>query len=84
MLYYQIIDPKKAIYNIENLTNSIERLTLTNLIKLVGQLTLDETFASINVINDKLREFLDKATDKWGVKVNHIELYDIDSPNFFS
>ena len=80
LLYYQIIDPKKAVYNIENLPNAIEKLTQTNLRNLVGQLALDETLVSRDIINDKLREILDKATDKWGVKVNRVELQDIVPP----
>ncbi len=80
LLYYQIIDAKKAVYNIENLPNAIEKLTQTNLRNLVGQLALDETLVSRDIINDKLREILDKATDKWGVKVNRVELQDIVPP----
>ena len=80
LLYYQIIDAKKAIYSIENLPEAIEKLTQTNLRNLVGQLALDETLVSRDIINDKLREILDKATDKWGVKVNRVELQDIVPP----
>lgn len=80
LLYFQIIDPKKAIYSIENLPEAIEKLTQTNLRNLVGQLALDETLVSRDTINDKLREVLDKATDKWGVKVNRVELQDIVPP----
>ena len=80
LIFYQIIDAKKAVYNIENLPNAIEKLTQTNLRNLVGQLALDETLVSRDIINDKLREILDKATDKWGVKVNRVELQDIVPP----
>ena len=80
LLYFQIIDAKKAIYSIENLPEAIEKLTQTNLRNLVGQLALDETLVSRDIINDKLREILDKATDKWGVKVNRVELQDIVPP----
>lgn len=80
LLYFQIIDPRKAIYSIENLPEAIEKLTQTNLRNLVGQLALDETLVSRDIINDKLREILDKATDKWGVKVNRVELQDIVPP----
>ena len=80
LLYFQIMDPKKAIYQIENLPEAIEKLTQTNLRNLVGQLALDETLVSRDIINDKLREILDKATDKWGVKVNRVELQDIVPP----
>jgi regulator of protease activity HflC (stomatin/prohibitin superfamily) len=80
LLYFQIIDARKAIYSIENLPEAIEKLTQTNLRNLVGQLALDETLVSRDTINDKLREVLDKATDKWGVKVNRVELQDIVPP----
>ncbi len=80
LLYFQIIDAQKALYSIENLPEAIEKLTQTNLRNLVGQLALDETLVSRDIINDKLREILDKATDKWGVKVNRVELQDIVPP----
>ena len=80
LLYFQIVDPKRAVYQIENLPEAIEKLTQTNLRNLVGQLALDETLVSRDIINDKLREILDKATDKWGVKVNRVELQDIVPP----
>ena len=80
LLYFQIMDPQKALYSIENLPEAIEKLTQTNLRNLVGQLALDETLVSRDIINDKLREILDKATDKWGVKVNRVELQDIVPP----
>ena len=80
LLYFQIVDPRKALYSIENLPEAIEKLTQTNLRNLVGQLALDETLVSRDIINDKLREILDKATDKWGVKVNRVELQDIVPP----
>ena len=80
LLYFQIIDARKALYSIENLPDAIEKLTQTNLRNLVGQLALDETLVSRDIINDKLRDILDKATDKWGVKVNRVELQDIVPP----
>lgn len=80
LLYFQIVDARKALYSIENLPEAIEKLTQTNLRNLVGQLALDETLVSRDTINDKLREVLDKATDKWGVKVNRVELQDIVPP----
>ncbi len=80
LLYFQIIDAKRAVYSIENLPEAIEKLTQTNLRNLVGQLALDETLVSRDIINDKLRDILDKATDKWGVKVNRVELQDIIPP----
>ena len=80
LLYFQIIDARRALYSIENLPEAIEKLTQTNLRNLVGQLALDETLVSRDLINDKLRDILDKATDKWGVKVNRVELQDIVPP----
>ena len=80
LLYFQIIDARRALYSIENLPEAIEKLTQTNLRNLVGQLALDETLVSRDIINDKLRDILDKATDKWGVKVNRVELQDIVPP----
>ncbi len=80
LLYFQIVDARKALYSIENLPEAIEKLTQTNLRNLVGQLALDETLVSRDTINDKLREVLDRATDKWGVKVNRVELQDIVPP----
>ena len=80
MLYFQIVDARRALYSIENLPEAIEKLTQTNLRNLVGQLALDETLVSRDIINDKLRDILDKATDKWGVKVNRVELQDIVPP----
>ena len=80
LLYFQITNPYQAVYSIENLPEAIEKLTQTNLRNLVGQLALDETLVSRDTINDKLREVLDKATDKWGVKVNRVELQDIVPP----
>lgn len=81
LLYFQIINAREAVYSIENLPEAIEKLTQTNLRNLVGQLALDETLVSRDIINDKLREILDKATDKWGVKVNRVELQDIVPPS---
>ena len=80
LLYFQIVDARRALYSIENLPEAIEKLTQTNLRNLVGQLALDETLVSRDIINDKLRDILDKATDKWGVKVNRVELQDIVPP----
>ena len=80
LLYFQIVNAQRAIYSIENLPEAIEKLTQTNLRNLVGQLALDETLVSRDIINDKLREILDRATDKWGVKVNRVELQDIVPP----
>lgn len=80
LLYYQITDPKRALYEIQNLPESIEKLTQTKLREVLGSLDLDETFVSRDYINEKLRETLDGATDKWGVKVNRVELQEITPP----
>ncbi len=80
LLYFQIIDAKKAVYAIANLPEAIEKLTQTTLRNLVGQLDLDETLVSRDKINQELRAILDEATNKWGVKVNRVELQDIIPP----
>ena len=80
LLYFQIVDPFKATYEINNLPNAIEKLTQTTLRNIIGELELDETLTSRDTINTKLRAVLDDATDKWGVKVNRVELQDITPP----
>ena len=80
LLYFQIVDPKSAVYEIENLPEAIEKLTQTTLRNLVGQIDLDETLVSRDKINQELRAILDEATNKWGVKVNRVELQDIIPP----
>lgn len=80
LLYFQIVDPKSALYEIQNLPDAIEKLTQTTLRNLVGQIDLDETLVSRDKINQELRAILDDATNKWGVKVNRVELQDIIPP----
>ncbi len=80
VLYYQIINPEKAVYGVENLSEAIEKLTQTTLRQLIGKMELQETLVSRDKINDELRTILDTASDKWGVKVNRIELQDITPP----
>ncbi|MGM0508014.1 MAG: SPFH domain-containing protein [Fusobacteriota bacterium] len=80
LIYFQIIDPKKTTYEINNVPNAIEKLTQTTLRNVIGELDLDETLVSRDTINNKLRLILDEATDKWGVKVNRVELQDIIPP----
>lgn len=80
LLYFQIMDPVKAIYEIENLPDAIEKLTQTTLRNVIGELELDESLSSRDTINLKLRTILDEATNKWGVKVNRVELQDINPP----
>lgn len=80
LLYFQIVDPVKSVYEIQNLPMAIEKLTQTTLRNVVGELELDETLTSRDTINSKLRAVLDDATNKWGVKVNRVELQDITPP----
>ena len=80
LLYFQIVDPIKSVYEIENLPVAIEKLTQTTLRNVIGELELDETLTSRDTINAKLRAVLDDATNKWGVKVNRVELQDITPP----
>ena len=80
LLYFQIVDPVKSVYEIDNLPNAIEKLTQTTLRNVIGELELDETLTSRDTINSKLRAVLDEATNKWGVKVNRVELQDITPP----
>ncbi len=80
LLYFQIVDPVKAVYEIDNLPNAIEKLTQTTLRNVIGEMELDETLTSRDTINSKLRAVLDDATNKWGVKVNRVELQDITPP----
>lgn len=80
VLYFQIVDPIRAMYEIQNLPDAIEKLTQTSLRNVIGEMDLDETLTSRDTINSKLRVILDDATNKWGVKVNRIELQDINPP----
>ena len=80
LLYFQIVDPFKAVYEINNLPNAIEKLTQTTLRNIIGELELDETLTSRDTMNTKLRSVLDDATNKWGIKVNRVELQDITPP----
>lgn len=80
LLYFQIVDPVKAVYEISNLPDAIEKLTQTTLRNVIGELELDETLTSRDTINSKLRDVLDDATNKWGVKVTRVELQDINPP----
>jgi regulator of protease activity HflC (stomatin/prohibitin superfamily) len=80
LLYFQVTDPYKAVYEIGNLPDAIEKLTQTTLRNVIGELELDKTLTSRDTINAKLRDILDEATDKWGVKVNRVELQDILPP----
>ena len=80
IVFFQIMDPMKAVYEIANLPDAIEKLTQTTLRNIVGELDLDETLTSRDTINKKIGIILDEATNKWGVKVNRVELQDITPP----
>ena len=80
LLYFQIVDPFKAVYEISNLPNAIEKLTQTTLRNIIGEMELDQTLTSRDTVNTKLRAVLDDATNKWGIKVNRVELQDITPP----
>ena len=80
LLYFQIVDPFKAVYEINNLPNAIEKLTQTTLRNIIGEMELDQTLTSRDTINTKLRAVLDDATNKWGIKVNRVELKNIVPP----
>ena len=80
LLYFQIVDPFKAVYEISNLPNAIEKLTQTTLRNIIGEMELDQTLTSRDTINSKLRLALDDATNTWGIKVNRVELQDIIPP----
>lgn len=80
IIYYQIMDPFKAVYEIANYPDAIEKLTKTTLRNVIGEMDLDETLSSRDKINNKLRIILDEATDKWGIKINRVEIQDINPP----
>ena len=78
--YFQVTDPKLLAYGIERPMMAIENLTATTLRNIVGSLELDETLTSRDHINVEMRAILDEATDAWGIKINRVELKDIDPP----
>ena len=80
VVFYKITDPAKAVYEIQNLKNSIGYLSKTTIRDIVGKMSLDDTFTSRDAINDQLRYILDEATDQWGCKVNRVEIIDITPP----
>lgn len=80
ILYYQITDPCAAIYEVSNLPEAIEKLTQTTLRNVIGAMDLDQTLVSRDYVNEKLRLILDEASDKWGVKVNRVELQEVNPP----
>ncbi|MBF8983935.1 SPFH/Band 7/PHB domain protein [Lutibacter sp. B2] len=80
VVYFQITDPKLYTYGVDNPMSAIENLTATTLRNLIGELELDETLTSRDIINTKMRSILDEATDPWGIKVNRVELKNILPP----
>lgn len=80
LLYLQVTDPVRATYEISNLPLSVSQLTQTSLRNVIGEMDLDQTLSSRDVINAKLKSILDEATDKWGTKVNRVELKNIMPP----
>jgi regulator of protease activity HflC (stomatin/prohibitin superfamily) len=80
VVYYQITDPKLYTYGVENPIAAIENLTATTLRNIIGELELDETLTSRDIINTKMRSILDEATDPWGIKVNRVEVKNIIPP----
>ena len=80
VVYFQITDPKLYTYGVENPISAIENLTATTLRNIIGELELDQTLTSRDIINTKMRAILDEATDPWGVKVNRVEVKNIIPP----
>lgn len=80
VVYYQITDPQRAMYEIVDLGFAITQLTITTLRNVMGELALDETLVSRETVNNRLQSVLDEATDKWGVKINRVELKNIEPP----
>lgn len=80
VIYYQITDPKLYTYGVENPISAIENLTATTLRNIIGDLELDETLTSRDIINTKMRSILDEATDPWGIKINRVEVKNIIPP----
>lgn len=80
VVFYQITDPAKAVYEIQSLKKGIEYLAITTIRDIIGKMSLDETFSSRDGINNQLRIVLDEATDRWGCKVDRVEIKDITPP----
>ncbi len=80
VVYFQITDPKLYTYGVENPISAIENLTATTLRNIIGELELDQTLTSRDIINAKMRSILDEATDPWGIKVNRVEVKNIIPP----
>ena len=80
VVYFQITDPKLYTYGVEYPVSAIENLTATTLRNIIGELELDQTLTSRDIINSKMRSILDEATDPWGIKVNRVEVKNILPP----
>ena len=80
VIYFQITDPKMYTYGVEHPLTAIENLTATTLRNIIGELELDQTLTSRDIINSKMRSILDEATDPWGIKINRVELKNILPP----
>ena len=80
VVFYQVIDPAKAVYEIQSLKKGIEYISTTAIRDIIGKMDLDETFTSREEINSKLRIVLDEATDKWGCNIDRVEVQDINPP----
>src|SRR5918912_3195312 len=80
VVYWQITDPIKAVYEVADLVGAIVQLTITGMRAVIGEMDLDHTLSSRDQINSKLRIILDEATDKWGVKVTRVDVKNINPP----
>ena len=80
VVFYRILEPAKAVYEIQSLKKGIEYLSITTIRDIVGKMDLDSTFTSRDAINDKLRAILDEATDRWGCKIDRVEIQNITPP----
>ena len=80
VVFYKVTDPAKAVYEIQSLKKGIEYLAITTIRDIIGKMNLDETFSSRDGINNKLRIVLDEATDRWGCKIDRVEIKDINPP----
>lgn len=80
VVYFQITDPMLYTYGVHNPISAIENLTATTLRNIIGELELDESLTSREIINSKMRSILDEATDAWGIKVNRVEVKNINPP----
>lgn len=80
VVFFQITDPKLYVYGVENPILAIENLSITTLRNIIGELELDETLTSRDIVNGKMRSILDQATDAWGIRINRVELKNIIPP----